>query len=132
MDAKTIYDVPLLMRKEKLDERVLELFKLPVGQEPLLDQWKEFLTRLKNPKNEVNIALVGKYVELHDAYKSIAESFIHAGATNEAKVNVKWVPSEDVSSENVEELLQDQNGVLIAPGKLSNLSRISPVEAMCL
>lgn len=116
MDAKTIYDVPLLMRKEKLDERVLELFKIPIGDEPALDQWKEFLAKLKNPTAEVNIALVGKYVELHDAYKSIAEAFIHAGAKNEAKVNVTWVPSEDVDEENVKELLENQNGILIAPG----------------
>lgn len=116
IDAKTIYDVPLLMRKEKLDERVLELFRIPVGPEPDLEQWKEFLTRLKNPVNEINIALVGKYVELHDAYKSIAESFIHAGAKNEAKINVTWVPSEAVTEENVAELLLDQHGILIAPG----------------
>jgi CTP synthase len=116
MDAKTIYDVPLLMRKEKLDERVLELFKIPIGDEPALEQWKEFLAKLKNPKAEVNIALVGKYVELHDAYKSIAEAFIHSGAKNEAKVNVTWVPSEDVDEENVKELLENQNGILIAPG----------------
>jgi CTP synthase len=116
MDARTIYDVPLLMRREKLDERVLEIFKLPSDTEPALEQWREFLSRLKNPKSEVNVALVGKYVELHDAYKSIAESFIHAGAANEAKVNVNWVSSEDVSEENVEELLGEQNGILIAPG----------------
>jgi len=116
MDARTIYDVPLLMRKEKLDERVLEIFNLPSDTEPALDQWREFLSRLKNPKSEVNVALVGKYVELHDAYKSIAESFIHAGAANESKVNVNWVSSEDVSEENVEELLGEQNGILIAPG----------------
>jgi CTP synthase len=116
IDAKTIYDVPLLMRKEKLDERVLQLFKIENGEEPQLDQWKDFLVKLKNPKSEVNIALVGKYVELHDAYKSIAESLIHAGASNEVKANVRWVPSETVSKENVEELLGDQNGILIAPG----------------
>jgi CTP synthase len=116
MDARTIYDVPLLMRKEKLDERVLELFRLPVGEEPDMEQWKEFLNKLKNPVKEINIALVGKYVELHDAYKSIAESFIHAGAKNEAKVNVSWVPSEDVTEENVVELLHEQDGILIAPG----------------
>lgn len=116
IDAKTIYDVPLLMRKEKLDERVLELFKIPAGPEPDLEQWKEFLNRLKNPVHEVNIALVGKYVELHDAYKSIAEAFIHAGAANEAKVNVTWIPSEDVTEENVAELFSNQDGALIAPG----------------
>ncbi|MCK5279462.1 MAG: CTP synthase, partial [Cyclobacteriaceae bacterium] len=101
IDAKTIYDVPLLMRKEKLDERVMEIFQLPIGEEPGLENWKEFLTRLKNPTKEVNIALVGKYVELHDAYKSIAESLIHAGARNECKVNVSWVSSEEIENENV-------------------------------
>jgi CTP synthase len=104
------------MQKEKLDERVLELFKLPVGEPPALSRWKEFLNRLKNPKQEVTIALVGKYVELHDAYKSIAESFIHAGAKNECKVNISWISSEDVNAENAAELLSDQDGVLIAPG----------------
>jgi CTP synthase len=116
IDAKTIYDVPLLMRKEKLDERVLELFNFPIGEEPRLDQWKEFLGRLKNPTKEVQIALVGKYVELHDAYKSIAESFIHAGATNECKVNVIWISSEDIDHDNVGELLEGNDGILIAPG----------------
>ena len=116
IDAKTIYDVPLLMQKEKLDERVLELFNMPVSEAPALIQWKEFLTRLKNPKHEVSIALVGKYVELHDAYKSIAESFIHAGAKHECKVNITWISSEDVNKENVADLLKEQNGVLIAPG----------------
>ncbi len=116
IDARTIYDVPLLMRKEKLDERVLELSNIPIGEEPGLENWKEFLGRLKNPTKEVNIALVGKYVELHDAYKSIAESFIHAGAKNECKVNVSWVSSESLITENVEELLGGHDGVLIAPG----------------
>jgi len=116
IDAKTIYDVPILMQKEKLDERVLELFNLPNEIEPGLEQWKEFLSRLKNPKQDVNIALVGKYVELHDAYKSIAESFIHAGAENECKVNVSWISSEEVRSDNVADLLKDKDGILIAPG----------------
>lgn len=116
LDAKTIYDVPLLMRKEKLDERVLEIFKIPIGEEPNLENWKDFLSRLKNPSSEVNIALVGKYVELHDAYKSIAESFIHAGAVNECKVNVTWISSEEIENENVADLLSGHDGVLIAPG----------------
>lgn len=116
IDAKTIYDVPLLMRKEKLDERVLEIFNIPIGEEPGLEQWKEFLGRLKNPTTEVNIALVGKYVELHDAYKSIAESFIHAGAKNSCRVNVSWISSEEIEHDNVAELLEGHDGVLIAPG----------------
>ncbi len=116
LDARTIYDVPLMMRKEKLDERVMELLRLPIGEEPGLVRWKEFLSKLKNPVKEVNIALVGKYVELHDAYKSIAESFIHAGATNECKVNVSWISSEDITEDSVSDLLKGHHGVLVAPG----------------
>jgi len=116
IDASTIYDVPLLMRKEELDDRVIEKLKLPSTEEPKLENWKEFLGRLKNPTKEVNIALVGKYVELHDAYKSIAESFIHAGAHNECKVNVSWVSSEKLEDEGTNDLLKGHDGILIAPG----------------
>ncbi len=116
IDASTIYDVPLLMRKEELDDRVIEKLKLPYTEEPKLENWKEFLGRLKNPTKEVNIALVGKYVELHDAYKSIAESFIHAGAHNECKVNVSWVSSEKLEDEGTDDLLEGHDGILIAPG----------------
>jgi CTP synthase len=116
LDAETIYDVPLLMRKEKLDERVLAKLKLPTKRDPDLDAWKEFLGRFKNPTAELTIALVGKYVELPDAYKSIVESFVHAGAWNECKVRVKCVQSEFLSSENVATQLQDVDGVLVAPG----------------
>ncbi|PKV62417.1 CTP synthase [Pontibacter ramchanderi] len=116
IDAETIYDVPLLMRKEKLDERVIAKLKLPQRNEPELESWKEFLGRLKNPTAEVNIGLVGKYVELPDAYKSIVESFVHAGAANECKVNIKWFQSENISDENVAGLLQGMDGVLVAPG----------------
>ena len=116
MDADSIYDVPLLMRKEKLDERVLAKLKLSHKVEPELTQWKNFLGKLKNPISEINIALVGKYIELPDAYKSITESFIHAGAENETKVNVKWIHSEEVNAENVKSLLSNVHGVLVAPG----------------
>ncbi|MEM6642089.1 MAG: CTP synthase [Bacteroidota bacterium] len=116
LDAKTIYDVPLLMRKEKLDERVLTKFKLSSKKEPKIDRWKEFLGRLKNPTDSVNIGLIGKYVELQDAYKSIAEAFIHAGAANEAKVNVKWIHAEELDGENIVTQLQDLHGILVAPG----------------
>lgn len=116
LDAETIYDVPLLMRKEKLDERTLEKLKLKSKAEPKLDHWKEFLGRLKNPIYEVNIGLVGKYVELHDAYKSIAESFIHAGARNECKVIVHWISSERLEDEEANEILVGLDGILIAPG----------------
>lgn len=116
LDAETIYDVPLLMRKEKLDERVLTKFKMPYKKEPKIIKWKEFLGRLKNPTDSVNIGLVGKYVELQDAYKSIAESFIHAGASNECKVNVKWIHAEELDGENVEKELKNLDGILVAPG----------------
>ena len=116
MDAETIYDVPMLMKKEKLDERVLVKLKLPHEQEPDMEGWKEFLGKLKNPSEEVTIGLVGKYVELRDAYKSIAESFIHAGAENECKVNIRWIHSETLLPENTEAVFAELDGVLVAPG----------------
>ena len=115
-DAESIYDVPLLMQAEELDKVVLEKLHLPTRSIPNLDTWKDFLTKLKNPKSEVNIALVGKYVELKDAYKSISESFIHAGVANEVKVNVKWIHSEKLTVENVQEELKELDGILVAPG----------------
>jgi len=116
MDAETIYDVPILMRKEKLDERVLSKLKITSKEEPNLDQWKLFLSKLKNPVNEVNVGLVGKYVSLPDAYKSIAEAFVHAGAQNDCKVNVKWISSEDITKESVKTVLDGLDGILVAPG----------------
>ena len=115
-DADTIYDVPILMRKEKLDERVLAKFKLSHKKEPVIDQWKEFLGKLKNPTHEVNIGLVGKYVELKDAYKSIVESFIHAGSYNECKVKLDWIHAEEVNEENTTKLFGHLDGILVAPG----------------
>jgi CTP synthase len=116
IDVSTIYDVPMVMLKEKLDKVVLSKLKLAARQEPVLEEWKEFLQHIKHPKNEINIALVGKYVELPDAYKSINESFIHAGAANECKVNLKYVHSELITDENVADKLKDFQGVLVAPG----------------
>jgi CTP synthase len=116
MDADTIYDVPILMRKEKLDERVLAKLKETSKAEPVLDQWKAFLGKLKNPVNEVSVGLVGKYVSLPDAYKSIAEAFVHAGAQNDCKVNVKWISSEEINKETVEHVLSGLDGILVAPG----------------
>ncbi|MGN0001882.1 MAG: CTP synthase [Sphingobacterium composti] len=116
IDASTIYDVPLLMLKEQLDKTVLTKLKLSTKNEPDLENWKAFLGRLKNPTNEVNIALVGKYVELPDAYKSITEGFIHAGATNETKVKVNYIAAESINDENVAEKLKNIDGVLVAPG----------------
>lgn len=116
IDADTIYDVPLLMRKEKLDERVLAKLKVHTKEEPDLEQWKDFLGKLKNPTEEVNIGLVGKYVSLPDAYKSIAEAFVHAGAQNDCRVKLKWISSEDINKESVHSILNGLDGVLVAPG----------------
>lgn len=116
IDADTIYDVPILMRKEKLDERVLAKMKVQSKQEPDLEQWKDFLGKLKNPVEEVTIGLVGKYVTLPDAYKSIVEGFVHAGAQNDCRVNLKWISSEDISAESVHHHLKGLHGVLVAPG----------------
>jgi CTP synthase len=116
IDAETIYDVPLLMRKEKLDERVLAKLKVSTKEEPHLEQWKDFLGRVKNPTEEVTIGLVGKYVSLPDSYKSINEAFMHAGAQNDCKVNLKWISSEEISSESGIDVLKGLDGVLVAPG----------------
>nr|WP_310586679.1 CTP synthase [Marinilongibacter aquaticus] len=115
-DARTIYDVPLLMEKEKLDQRVLYMLDIYNDREADLGEWKRFLGRLKNPVAQVEIGLIGKYVELKDAYKSIIESFIHAGAENECKVRIKWIHSENLSPENIQEKLDGLDGVLVAPG----------------
>jgi CTP synthase len=116
IDADTIYDVPILMRKEKLDERILTKLKVHSKSEPDLEQWKDFLGKLKNPIEEVTIGLVGKYVTLPDAYKSIAEAFVHAGAQNDCRVNLKWISSEDINNETVGVIFKGLHGVLVAPG----------------
>ncbi|MBO3271920.1 MULTISPECIES: CTP synthase [Hymenobacter] len=116
LDADTIYSVPLLMLKEHLDERVIKKLRLNGGTHPDLENWKDFLGRLKNPTEEVTIALVGKYVELPDAYKSINEAFVHAGAQNECKVHLRSIQSEHITAENVAQLLHGVDGVLVAPG----------------
>lgn len=116
IDVSTIYEVPIKMREEKLDEIVLEQLGLPLNSEPALEAWKKFLYKLKNYSKEVRIGLVGKYVELHDAYKSIAEAFIHAGAVNDCKVNIEWIHSEKLTEQNVQETLKDLHGILVAPG----------------
>jgi len=116
IDAETIYEVPLLMLKEKLDETILKKLDLPVKQKPELKPWKDFLKRLRSPKRTVRIGLVGKYVELHDAYKSISESFTHAGAANECRVDLDYIHSEYLTEENADEKLGDLDGILVAPG----------------
>ncbi len=117
IDVDTIYKVPIKMREEKLDEIVLSQLGLPLKHEPDLESWERFLYKFKNYNRKVTIALVGKYVELHDAYKSIVESFIHAGAANDCKVNIKWVHSaHDINVENVCDIFKDVDGILVAPG----------------
>ncbi|MBZ1325400.1 CTP synthase [Aquirufa aurantiipilula] len=116
MDAETIYDVPLLMKEERLDSRVLYKLDIYNDKDSNLVNWKNFLSKLKNPKFEISIGLIGKYVELKDSYKSIAEAFIHAGVANEIKVNVKWISSETMDDENIQDTLAGLDGILVAPG----------------
>lgn len=115
-DAETIYDVPILMQVEELDKVVLEKLNLPSRSVPDLSNWKDFLSKLKNPGSEINIGLIGKYVELKDSYKSISESFIHAGVANDTKVNVKWIHSEKIKNSTAEAELKGLDGILVAPG----------------
>lgn len=116
IDASTIYDVPNLMLEEGLDKVALKRLDLPEKNTPDLSNWNEFLHKLKNPKHEVNIGLVGKYVELQDSYKSILEAFIHAGAANETKVNVISIHSEYLDAKTAENQLKGLDGILVAPG----------------
>jgi CTP synthase len=118
IDAETIYDVPLLMLKERLDATVISKLRLPDRREPDMRVWKEFLGKLKNPLHFVRIGLVGKYNELQDAYKSIHESFVHAGAVNECRVEVVPIHSEQLESdyESVEKKIKGLDGILVAPG----------------
>ncbi len=116
MDAPTIYEVPLAMLHEKLDIICLRKLNINITKEPELERWKEFLDKLKYPKSKVTVGLIGKYVELQDAYKSILESFIHAGALNDVKVQVVNVHSEFITQENVAEKLDSLDGLLVAPG----------------
>ena len=115
-DAPTIYEVPLLMVREKLDLICLKKLNITNYHEPELAHWKEFLDKLKYPRSSVTIGLIGKYVELQDAYKSILEAFIHGGSVNECKVNVVNVHSEHITFENAHEKLGHLDGLLVAPG----------------
>jgi len=116
MDAASIYDVPLLMEKEALDIVVLKKLLMPAQSAPDLGAWKDFLFRLRHPKNQIEIGIIGKYIELKDAYKSIAEAFIHAGAAHECQVQIRWIHSEEVDITNVAEHFNGLAGVLVAPG----------------
>ena len=116
IDVPTIYEVPLKMHEQHLDEVVLEKLDLPAVQEPDMEGWKAFVERVKHPSKQIEIALVGKYTELPDAYKSISESFVHAGAANDCKVKLRYVNSEKLTAENVREQLGRMSGILVAPG----------------
>jgi len=116
MDASTIYEVPLKMLQEGLDVIVLKKLQINGYAAPELTKWRAFLDKLKYPHSKVTIGLIGKYIELQDAYKSILESFIHAGAINECKVQIVNVHSEFITDENVQEKLKDLDGLLVAPG----------------
>lgn len=116
IDVSTIYEVPNKMREERLDETVLRKMGLSLKDEPQLSDWNDFLKKLKNPSHEIEIGLVGKYVELQDAYKSIIEAVIHAGAVNSCKVKVRLIHSEKITEENVAKRLEGLKGIIVAPG----------------
>ena len=116
IDVPTIYEVPLKMHEQHLDEVVLEKLNLPADSEPDMTAWSAFVEKIKHPSRTIDIALVGKYTELHDAYKSISESFIHAGASNDCHVKLSYVNSEKLNRENVAEKLGRMAGILVAPG----------------
>ena len=116
IDASTIYEVPILMQNEKLDDVVLKKLNLNNIKSSKLDNWNAFVKKIKNPSNEVSIGLIGKYVELQDSYKSILESFVHAGAANDVKVNVIPIHSEEINIKSSDQIFKNLNGVLVAPG----------------
>jgi CTP synthase len=116
MDAVSIYEVPLLMQSEELDVICMNKLQITSKQEPKFDDWISYIDKIKYLKGKVTVGLIGKYIELQDAYKSILESFIHAGAANEVKVQVVNVHSEHITKENVAENLEGLDGLLVAPG----------------
>ncbi len=116
IDASTIYDVPNLMLEEGLDTVTLRKLNLTNYKEPDLEKWNKFLSRHKNPKGEITIGLIGKYVELPDSYKSILESIIHAGAENEVRVNLEFIHSEHINAKSIGKKLAKLDGILVAPG----------------
>lgn len=116
IDVETIYDVPNLMYEEELDKVVLEKLEIDYSSKPVLQKWNEFLWNYNNPTKNTTIGVIGKYVELKDSYKSIAESILHAGATNSCKVNVEWIHSESITADNVSKKLGHLKGIIVAPG----------------
>ena len=116
IDASSIYEVPLMMLEEGLDKRVIQKLNLKCSKHPELDDWKKFVHAVKNPSHTTRIGLIGKYVEHRDAYISIVESLIHAGAMNGTKVQIEWVQSDEITAENVKKKLGNLSGILVAPG----------------
>jgi CTP synthase len=116
LDVSTIYEVPLMMLKENLDTTVLKKLELPVGDKPEMKLWRQFVNKVKNPKKKVRVALVGKYVELPDSYKSIMESFVHAGAVNDCKVELISIQSEKINESTLGKVFDGIQGILVAPG----------------
>ncbi|WP_297930686.1 CTP synthase [uncultured Alistipes sp.] len=116
IDVPTIYEVPMKMHEQHLDEVVLHKLDLPADSEPDMTAWCALVDKIKHPKRKIEIALVGKYTELPDAYKSISESFVHAGAVNDCKVKLQYVNSEKLTEANVAELLGKKAAILVAPG----------------
>ena len=129
IDVPTIYEVPLRMHEQHLDEVLLAKLGVESRDEPNMDSWRGFVEKIKHPASTVEIALVGKYTELPDAYKSISESFIHAGAANNCKVKLTYVNSEKITAENVGETLGRMAGILVAPG-FGNRGIAGKIEAV--
>ncbi len=115
LDAKSLYEVPLMMEKEKLAQAVCECLDIPCP-EPNLTQWQQMVEDFQNPQKSVTIALVGKYIALHDAYLSVAEALKHGGIANKAEVNIKWIDSEEVTKENAADIFADVDGILVPGG----------------
>ncbi|MCX8045099.1 MAG: CTP synthase [Desulfobacterota bacterium] len=127
-DVTSIYEVPLLLHQEGLDERVVELLNIWT-RAPRLEHWEEVVRTLKNPEYTTTIAIVGKYVDLEDSYKSLNEALIHGGIANKARVNLKFVDSETITADNVAEVLADANGILV-PGGFGNRGIPGKIEAI--
>ncbi|MFL0245877.1 CTP synthase [Candidatus Clostridium stratigraminis] len=128
LDAENLYEVPLMLHEEGLDTLVCEKLSLPCGD---IDnnEWTAMVKKLKNLSSTVNIALVGKYVELHDAYISVVEALNHGGLSNDANVNIKWINSVDLDKENVGNLLADVDGILV-PGGFGDRGIEGKIEAI--
>jgi CTP synthase len=128
LDAPELYEVPLMLEKEGLAELVVKKLKMP-ERKPQLDEWRALVSQAKNLENRMSVAIVGKYVELHDAYLSVAEALRHAGIANNVEVNIKWVHSEDLNRENVDRILGDQEAVIV-PGGFGNRGIEGKIEAI--